>query len=84
MVCEEVNGKVPVIAGAYGESTQSVIECGLDAKKVGADAILIMPPFSFYWGATQYPEVILIFFGHRPHHQYPLSFSVCPLDKLQL
>ena len=63
IVCEEVNGKVPVIAGAYGESTQSVIECGLDAKKVGADAILIMPPFSFYWGATQYPDVIFEYFS---------------------
>jgi len=62
IVCEEVNGKIPVIAGAYGESTQSVIECGLDAKKVGADAILIMPPFSFYWGATQFPEVIFKYF----------------------
>ncbi len=63
IVCEEVNGKVPVIAGAYGESTQSVIECGLDAKKVGADAILIMPPFSFSWGATQFPEVIFKYFS---------------------
>jgi len=63
IVCEEVNGKIPVIAGAYGESTQMVIECGLDARKVGADAILIMPPFSFYWGATQYPEVIFEYFS---------------------
>jgi len=63
IVCEEVNGKIPVIAGAYGESTQSVIECAQDAKKGGADAILIMPPFSFYWGATQYPEVIFEYFS---------------------
>jgi 4-hydroxy-tetrahydrodipicolinate synthase len=63
IVCEEVNGKVPVIAGAYGESTQMVIECALDAKEVGTDAILIMPPFSFYWGATQYPEVIFEYFS---------------------
>lgn len=63
IVREEVNGKVPVIAGAYGESTQSVIECAQDAKKGGADAILIMPPFSFYWGATQYPKVIFEYFS---------------------
>lgn len=59
----EVNGKIPVIAGAYGESTQAVIECAQDAKKGGADAILIMPPFSFTWGATQYPEVIFKYFS---------------------
>ena len=63
IVCEEVNGKVPVIAGAYGESTQQVIECAQDARKEGADAILIMPPFSFTWGATQYPEVIFKYFS---------------------
>jgi len=63
IVCEEVNGKVPVIAGAYGESTQMVIECAQDAKKGGADAILVMPPFSFYWGATQYPEVVFDYFS---------------------
>lgn len=62
IVCEEVNGKIPVIAGAYGESTQSVIECAQDAREEGADAILIMPPFSFMWGATQYPEVVFKYF----------------------
>jgi 4-hydroxy-tetrahydrodipicolinate synthase len=63
IVCEEVNGKVPVIAGAYGESTQKVIECAQDARKEGADAILIMPPLSFSWGATQYPEVVFKYFS---------------------
>ena len=63
IVCEEVNGRVPVIAGAYGESTQKVIECAQDARKEGADAILIMPPFSFSWGATQYPELIFKYFS---------------------
>ena len=63
IVCEEVNGRVPVIAGAYGESTQAVIECAQDARREGADAILIMPPFSFTWGATQYPDVIFKYFS---------------------
>ncbi len=63
IVCEEVNGKIPVIAGAYGESTQAVIECARDARKEGADAILIMPPFSFTWGATQYPEAVFKYFS---------------------
>ncbi len=63
IVCEEVNGKIPVIAGAYGESTQAVIECAQDARKEGADAILIMPPFSFTWGVTQYREVVFKYFS---------------------
>jgi 4-hydroxy-tetrahydrodipicolinate synthase len=63
IVCEEVSGRVPVIAGAYGESTQIVTECAQDAKKQGADVILMMPPFSFSWGATQYPEVIFKYFS---------------------
>jgi len=63
IVCEEVDRKVPVIAGAYGESTQAVIECAQDARKVGADAILIMPPFSFTWGATQYPDLVFKYFS---------------------
>ncbi len=63
IVCQEVNGEVPVIAGAYAESTEMVKEFALDAKRGGADAILIMPPFSFYWGATQYPEVPFEYFS---------------------
>jgi 4-hydroxy-tetrahydrodipicolinate synthase len=58
IVREEVNGRVLVISGAYGESTETISEAALDAKAGGADAILILPPFSFVWGATQYPEVI--------------------------
>ena len=37
--------------------------CARDAKQGGADAILIMPPFSFTWGATQYPEVVFDYFS---------------------
>ncbi len=62
IVCQEVNGKVPVIACAYGEGTELVKESALDAKKWGADALLIAPPFSFFWGATQYPEVPFEYF----------------------
>jgi 4-hydroxy-tetrahydrodipicolinate synthase len=40
-----------------------VIECAEDARREGADAILIMPPFSFTWGATQYPDVIFKYFS---------------------
>ncbi len=63
LVREEVNGKVPVISGAYGESTEKVKASARDAKQGGADAVLIMPPFSFTWGATQYPDVIFDYFS---------------------
>jgi 4-hydroxy-tetrahydrodipicolinate synthase len=63
IVQEVVGGKIPVISGTYAESTEMAIEFARDAKEGGADAILIMPPFSFFWGATQYPEVILEYFS---------------------
>ena len=63
IVIDEVKGKVPVIAGAYAECTQMVQEFARDAKEGGADLILVMPPFSFYWGATQYPDVVFDYFS---------------------
>jgi 4-hydroxy-tetrahydrodipicolinate synthase len=63
IVREAVSGKVPVISGIYAESTEMVKEFARDAKEGGADAILIMPPFSFFWGATQYPQVIIDYFS---------------------
>lgn len=63
IVLEEVNGQFPVISGVYAESTGMVKEFANDAKGAGANAILIMPPFSFSWGATQYSEVIFDFFS---------------------
>jgi len=63
IVIEEVNGKISVISGAYAESTDMVKEFAKDAKQGGADAILHMPPFSFSWGAPQYPQVIFEFFS---------------------
>jgi len=62
-VCREVNGKLPVIACAYGEGTELVKEAAVDAKKWGADALLIAPPFTFFWGATQYPEIPVEYFS---------------------
>lgn len=63
IVLEEASGKVHVASGAYGESTEAVKEAGLDARSCGADALLIMPPFSFWWGATQYPGVVFDYFS---------------------
>lgn len=63
IVREEVGLKIPVISGVYAESTEMAKASAQDAKEGGADAILVMPPFSFLWGATQYPEVIFEYFS---------------------
>lgn len=46
-VLDEVNGKVPVIAGTGSMSTQETITFTGDAKDLGADAALIVTPFYF-------------------------------------
>jgi 4-hydroxy-tetrahydrodipicolinate synthase len=63
IVREVVAGKVPVISGVYAESTEMAKEFARDGKEGGADALLIMPPFSFFWGATQYPDVVFEYFS---------------------
>jgi len=47
LVIEEVNGKVPVIAGTGAPSTRETIFLTRDAKDVGADAVLIVSPYYF-------------------------------------
>lgn len=42
---DEVNGRVPVIAGTGGNNTQHVISCAKLAKKAGADAQLCVTPY---------------------------------------
>jgi 4-hydroxy-tetrahydrodipicolinate synthase len=42
---DKVNGRVPVIAGTGACATRRVIELNKHAKKVGADGVLIVPPF---------------------------------------
>lgn len=42
---EEVGGRVPVIAGTGVPSTRTTIELTEDAKKMGADAVMIVTPF---------------------------------------
>lgn len=42
---EQVNGRVPVIAGTGGNCTDSVIKASRDAEGLGADALLIVTPY---------------------------------------
>ena len=46
-VMDEVNGKVPVIAGTGSMSTQETISFTKDAADLGVDAALIVTPFYF-------------------------------------
>lgn len=46
-VLDEVNGKVPVIAGTGSMSTQETIALTKDAKDLGVDAALVVTPFYF-------------------------------------
>ena len=50
IVVEENEKKIPVIAGIIRNSTREVVKAGLEAKSIGADAILVTPVF--YYSAT--------------------------------
>jgi 4-hydroxy-tetrahydrodipicolinate synthase len=46
-VVDEVNGKIPIIAGTGSMSTKETIDFTKDAKDLGVDAALIVTPFYF-------------------------------------
>ena len=46
-VVKETKGKVPVIAGTAACSTRETLLLSMDAKEVGADAVIVTPPY-FY------------------------------------
>lgn len=50
IVVEENEKKIPVIAGIIRNSTREVVKAGLEAKSIGADALLVTPVF--YYSAT--------------------------------
>ncbi len=45
VVVEQVNGRIPVIAGTGSNSTTEAIQLTQDAKSVGADACLLVTPY---------------------------------------
>ncbi|MGQ9781108.1 MAG: 4-hydroxy-tetrahydrodipicolinate synthase [Nitrososphaeria archaeon] len=47
VVIDEVNDRVPVIAGTGAPSTRETVDLTRDAKEVGADAALIVAPYFF-------------------------------------
>jgi 4-hydroxy-tetrahydrodipicolinate synthase len=46
-VVDEVNGKVPIIAGTGSMSTRETVSFTEDAKDLGVDAVLVVTPFYF-------------------------------------
>lgn len=61
---EEVNGKVPVFAGAIDVTTAGTVQVALDAKKAGVDGLFLIPPIgagdvTTTWNAVKYPEVMV-------------------------
>ena len=55
IVVDEVNGKVPVIAGTSDTSTARVIKNARIAQKTKADAVAILPP---YYGSLKQKQII--------------------------
>ena len=55
IVVDEVNRKVPVIAGASDTSTKKVIKNVRIAEKMKADAVAILPP---YYGSLKQEQII--------------------------
>jgi 4-hydroxy-tetrahydrodipicolinate synthase len=58
-VVEQTNGRVPVVAGVSGSSTQVAVEMARHAGQAGADSVMAMPPFVRHPG----PEEIVQFYG---------------------
>lgn len=46
-----------VIAGVAAESTWESVELAHHAREAGADAIMVLPPFIFGWGASLAPDI---------------------------
>jgi dihydrodipicolinate synthase/N-acetylneuraminate lyase len=64
VIIDEVNGRVPVLAGTFGWTTADGVDVARDAKEVGASGIFVIPPggamdVTTSWDPVRYPEVWL-------------------------
>ncbi len=48
VVVEEVRGRIPVIAGTAACGTREAVLLGRDAREVGADGLIVTPPYYFH------------------------------------
>ena len=55
-VLDEVNGKIPVVAGTGSVSTRETILLTRDAKDLGVDAALVVTPFYFKLSRREFCE----------------------------
>lgn len=61
---EEINGRVPVLAGTWAMTTAEMVETAKDCKALGVDGIFVTPPggaqdVTSCWDADGYPEIWL-------------------------
>jgi 4-hydroxy-tetrahydrodipicolinate synthase len=61
---EEIQGKVPVLAGTWAMTTEEQVETARDCKALGVDGIFVTPPggaqdVTSCWDADNYPEIWL-------------------------
>ncbi|WP_321857500.1 dihydrodipicolinate synthase family protein [Paraburkholderia tropica] len=64
IVLDEVNGRIPVLAGTFAWNTKETVELARHAKVAGASGIFVIPPagsmdVAISWDSTKYPEVWL-------------------------
>ena len=61
---EEVQGRVPIIAGTWAMTTEETVETARDCKALGVGGIFVTPPggaqdVTSCWDADNYPEIWL-------------------------
>lgn len=66
-IVEQTNGRIPVVAGVSGSSTQVAAEMAAHAGKAGADSVMAMPPFVRHPG----PDEIVEFYADGPRAAGP-------------
>jgi len=63
VVIDQANGRVPIIVGVGSTSTEESIDLAKHAKDVGADAVLLQPPYYFKYDEDtlyeHYKEVVV-------------------------
>jgi dihydrodipicolinate synthase/N-acetylneuraminate lyase len=64
IVAEEANGRVPLFAGTYANTTTESVDTARDAKAIGASGLFAIPPggsadVAMLWDPSTYPEIWL-------------------------
>lgn len=77
IIKEQIDGRVPLVVGVWGESLGDIEREVENAQNDGADALLLFPPFTFSRGATLTPEIPVRF------HEIVASYSDIPLIGFQ-